>query len=254
MTEPSNPTPQRRVSYGPEPSQFFVVTTPSGSIDQIPVVGLIHGGFWRARHRLDLMNPLQGDLLARGFATCNIEYRRTGEPGGGYPGTLSDIAAALDHLAQTAGAYGVDPERLALVGHSAGGHLALWAASDHLVDSDPVASPRLRPRLVVGLAAVVDLYSAFVGGLGEGAVASLLGGSPADRPDGYRCAQPTLNPDVTLLVHGDADGRVPVEQSLHCRDRAQVMVFEGEDHFDVIDPASNSWQAVIGALDRFLAA
>lgn len=217
-----------------------------------PVAVLIHGGFWRAKYGLDYMDALQIDLVGRGFATYNLEYRRVGHDGGGYPGTLHDVAAGVDHLAEIAAELALDLSRVALIGHSAGGHLALWCAGrDQLPAGAPGAGPLVQPQLVIGLAAVIDLTRAAADGLGDGAIQEFIGGEPAEHPEAYRVAQPMLDPATTVLIHGDNDDRVPLEQSQQYADQVQVVVVPNEDHFDVIDPSTRSWAAALEALDRF---
>ena len=115
-------------AYGPGTDRFGELWRPAGD-GPWPVVALLHGGFWRARRTLELMRPLAADLAGRGFAAWNLEYRRVGQPGGGWPGTFQDVAAGLDHLAELAGREPLDLDRLVVAGHSAGGHLALWSAA-----------------------------------------------------------------------------------------------------------------------------
>ena len=110
------------------------------------MVVLLHGGFWRAQRTLELMRPLAADLAGRGFAAWNLEYRRVGQPGGGWPGTCEDVAAGLDHLARLAGREPLDLDRLVVAGHSAGGHLALWSAARPGRRPAPPGRGRWSPR------------------------------------------------------------------------------------------------------------
>jgi acetyl esterase/lipase len=229
-----------------------------------PVVVLVHGGFWRAGYGRDLMEPLARDLTARGYAAWNIEYRRLGEPGGGWPGTLADAAAAVDALAaaadqQAGSGHVLGLDRVVAVGHSAGGHLALWlAARPGLPATAPGAGPRVPVGAAVSLAGVADLHGANAARLGAGAAAALLGGDPREVPDRYALASPRARLPLgvpQLLLHGDADDRVPVEQSRdHARDAAaagdaaELVEFPGLGHFELIDPAHPSWAAVLDRL------
>ncbi len=239
------------VTYGTGPSQFGELAIPDEP-GKLPVVVLVHGGFWKATFDLDLMRPLAGDLNERGYATWNIEYRRVGEVGGGYPNTLLDVALAIDHLATLDERDRLDLDRVAVVGHSAGGHLALWAAARDTVPlGRPGANPTVIPKLAIGQAAVVDLAQAADARLGGGAVQALLDGELAAVPERYAAAQPDLaGTAARIVIHGDLDDIVPLEQSLGAGDSgADVVVIPGADHFDMIDPTHDAWAAVVSALE-----
>ncbi len=226
--------------YGAHPDQVANLQLPAGDGGPWACVVLLHGGFWRDRWDRTLMTPLARDLAGRGLAAWNVEYRRVGQDGGGWPGTLDDIGAALDALADQ---EGVDASRVAAVGHSAGGHLALWLASRR---DAPV-----RLRAAVALAGVCDLVSAAHARLGDGAVQAFLGGEPAAAPERYAAASPAALLPLgvpQLLVHGDADEIVPPSQSrsyadaaLAAGDAVELVVLEGADHFDVVDPGHAAW-------------
>lgn len=237
-------TGARTVAYGSHPDQVAELRLPDGDGPH-PVAVLVHGGFWREPYRRDLMVPLAQDLTARGWATWNLEYRRVGGAGG-WPATFDDVAAGITALADQP----VDLGRLLIVGHSAGGHLALWAAS-----RGPAA-------LVVSLGGVSDLEEAAALGLGDGAAQELLGGEPDEVPERYAAASPPrLLPlrAPLLLVHGDADQEVPVATARRFAARAadagapcELLELPGVDHFAVIDPASPAWAATLAAVDRLL--
>jgi acetyl esterase/lipase len=222
----------------------------------------LHGGFWRDAYDRSHTGPLAEALAAAGFAVCAPEYRRTGQPGGGWPGTFDDVAAAVDGLpGLVAAASGglVDPGVVVLGGHSAGGHLALWAASRHRLPAGSPWRTEARGRHgVVALAPVSDLASCFERALGGQAAGALMGGGPAEFPERYRAADPArlLPAGVPVrLVHGTADDRVPSEMSLSYAARAQVagdeetecVLLPGAGHFDVIDPLSAAWLPVLTA-------
>lgn len=205
-------------AYGPHPDQHVDVEVPDGS--SRGDVALIHGGFWRARYDKSLMEPLAPDLVARGFTAWNVEYRRVGT-GGGVPETLDDVVAALE----------LAGPGVVAVGHSAGGHLALWAAGTG------------RVRAAISLAGVADLRAAERDDLSNGAAREFAG----DRLDEADPMQ-RLPLDVpVLLVHGDRDDAVPIEQSRTFARAAgaELIELDGVGHFDVIDPANESWQRVI---------
>ena len=306
------------VAYGEHPSQFIDVYTPAGAVPH-PVVVLIHGGFWRLPWGRDLMSGLAGDLVGRGFAVVNVEYRRLGEDGGGWPGTCEDIVSALsvlagkrewtgqssadlyadpDPRAGTGAGTGADPgtgtsagsepnpdpsldrgldldpdggldlgldlSRVALVGHSAGAYLALWAARH-----TPFPS-----RVVVSQSGVLDLRAAARDRLDGSAderlpaAVEFVGGEPDDTDfeAAYSLASPIellpLGPDVhQFVLHGDADNRVPFQQSVDyvaaaraVGDSVELAAFTGMGHFEVIDATHESWLRVVEELARRLGA
>src|SRR2546421_1676955 len=150
-----------RIAYGPEYLQFGELYLPNHA-EPYPVVILIHGGYWRARYDLTLMHGLGEDLAKRGIAAWNIEYRRIGDPGGGWPGTLLDVARAADFVHTLAPTYALDLKRVVAMGHSAGGHLALWlAARPRAQKSDDASEGKdNKPLAIMGvirLAGVGDL-------------------------------------------------------------------------------------------------
>lgn len=227
-----------------------------------PVVVFIHGGFWRNRYDLTLADAQVADAVESGHAALNVEYRRVGDPGGGFPGTLADVATAIDQLRDLADDFPLDLDSVAVVGHSAGGHLALWAGQRSRIPSGAVgAEPAVTPALVVGQAPVSDLTSAALSGMGAGAVADLMGGGPNDRVDHYALADPaSLLPVAVpqLIVHGTVDDDVPVDASRaylrsadpHGSGAVELIEFDGADHFDMIDPAHDSWIAVKRRISR----
>jgi acetyl esterase/lipase len=245
------------ISYGSAPEQFGVLHLPDRAAGPVPVVVLIHGGFWRNPYDLTLMDPLAADLVDRGFAVWNIEYRRLGDAGGGWPGTLTDVADAIDELAVIADDRAIDQPinlgRVAIVGHSAGGHLALWAAGRAaLPPGAPGASPVVVPIVAVGQGAVVDLLGAAAKPLGNGAVIELLGGTPAEVPDRYEVARPRLDAGPRMVsVVGTNDTIVPPQYSVDpARPEAvDVVEIDGADHFDLIDPTHEAWAAVVRELE-----
>ncbi len=247
----SLPAP-RTVSYGEDPSQLADLHLPSGDAAGLPVVVVVHGGFWGSSYGRDLGTPLAADLAARGVAAWNIEYRRIGN-GGGWPATFTDTAAAIDALAE-AGDGRLDLTRVVAVGHSAGGHLAAWAAGRAtLPPGVPGAAPAVVLRGVVAQAGVLDLVAAAYAGLGSGAAQRLLGGSPEEHPDRYALASPYARLPIAVplvAVHGTADVEVPVEQSRSYVAKARaaggdarLVELVAVDHFALIDAANSAWSA-----------
>jgi acetyl esterase/lipase len=227
------------------------------------VVVLLHGGFWKALYTKRLMSPLAEDVAARGWAAWNLEYRRIGSvPSGGWPGTFEDVAAGVDHLAQLAGPFHLDVTRVIAVGHSAGGHLALWAAGrNRLPPGAPGAKVVVALAGAIGLAPVADLLEATRLDLGGGAASRLLGGGPDRHPGRYAWASPAaLLPFgiPQVVVHGDHDATVPTEMSRRYVDQARAagddatLVELSGGHMELIDPSSAAWSATVGHARRLL--
>jgi acetyl esterase/lipase len=247
--------------YGPHASQRADLYVPPGP-GPYPVVVLIHGGSWQKRYGRVFMRWIAGDLLRRGYAVWNIEYRRLGE-GGGWPATFADVAAAIDLLATLDGER-LDLDRVTLLGHSAGGHLALWAAGrPNLPAGAPGAidgAPRVRPRRVISQAGVADLGGAYRLWHG-GAARALMGGSPEEVPERYAAGDPIrLLPLAipALIVHGVQDETVSVKLSRSYADAAhaaggevELVEIEGPAgrHRAHLDPRGAAWAAVVARLD-----
>jgi pimeloyl-ACP methyl ester carboxylesterase len=209
-----------RHRYGDHASQFcelYEVDEPEG------VAVLVHGGFWRARYGLELERALADDLVGRGWAVWNVEYRRLGG-GGGWPETYDDVRAAIEALPVAA-------ERVVAIGHSAGGHLAVRAAADV-----PLSG-------VVAQAGALDLYELWRLGTSDHVVRRFLGGSPSEVPGRYEAATPRPPGVPLLLVHGTLDEDVPVEIS---RDfgGGELVEIADEGHMEHLDPQSKCWRAV----------
>ncbi|MGY1606214.1 alpha/beta hydrolase family protein [Geodermatophilus sp. SYSU D00700] len=249
----------RTIPYGPHPDQFLELTLPAAADDPAPVAVVLHGGFWRAAYGVELARPLAADLAAAGWAAVAVEYRRVGA-GGGWPATLEDVAAALDALADLAPSDRLDLADVTVVGHSAGGHLAAWAAGrGRLPDGAPGARPRVRVTAAVLQAGVVDLDRAAERSLGRRAAQEFLGGEPGEVPGRYAAADPVrllpTGADV-LCVHGTDDDVVPPEQSERyaaaataAGDRVQVRLVAG-GHLEPIDPAGEAWAVVRAWLEQ----
>jgi acetyl esterase/lipase len=204
-----------------------------------PVAVLLHGGYWRSKYGKSLMRGVAGDLRRRGVAAWNVEYRRVGRHRGGWPMTLDDVAAAVDLLAEL-GDPRLDLGDVAVIGHSAGGQLAIWAAAR--------ADSRVEIRRVVAQSAVLDMVAA-----GEPA-AEFLGGSPRDVPERYAAADPMQLVPIgkpTLVVHGADDETVPLKRSRAYVEAARAvgdpveLVEPVPGHHRVhIDPRSEAWRIV----------
>lgn len=285
------PRAVRTIAYGSEPSQVGELYLPEGD-GPFPVVVLIHGGWWTAMFDHRQTVPLARDLVSRGFAVWNIEYRRVGEPGGGWPGTFDDVAAAVDAVADLDPA--VDPRRVLVVGHSAGGQLALWTAHrTALPQGVPGALPRITPIGAASLAGVLDLVDADKVGLGsvladldaepphgapppahpeaapavaaqvgDGITRLLLGGSFTEHEERYAVASPVLLADggvPVLVIHGTADEVIP---PVYARTYAESATAKGgdvtyvespgADHFGVVELDGHAWGVARGWLTERL--
>ena len=251
---------RHRHYYGDDPSQWgelFLPELPDGAM-QRGVVVVIHGGFWRSKYGAELGEPLARDLAAHGLAAWNLEYRRAGN-GGGWPHTFQDILAGIDKLQELAAPDALDLTKVVALGHSAGGHLAVWAAGrDRLplgleVEHGAVRMNNDGVRLtgVVSQSGVLNLAEAERLNLSIGAVANLLGGPSSEFPARHRNADPmaALPLDVPVYaVHATDDEDVPlamstsyVEASLAGTTPARLLTVPG-DHFALIDPAAEAYR------------
>lgn len=242
-TTTENPT--TIIAYGPHDAQTVECRIPSPAAGPCRGVAvLVHGGYWRSRFDASLMAPLVDDLVLRGWATANVEYRRSGN-GGGWPTTLEDVRTALDSLAAHEWRRSIDGP-LVGIGHSVGGQLTLLGAD--------------RLDAVVALAPVTDAVRTYQENLGEGAAAEFFGTGPDERPEAYSGASPVQQLPVgvsTLIVHGASDDRVPLDHSLDYAARARragdpvdLMVPHALDHLAAIDPAAVHWNAVLDWMER----
>ena len=255
ILERTPPPPDLRVAYGEDALQFGDLRLPAGAGPHPVVVG-IHGGFWRARYGLDYFGHVCAALTAAGIVTWNVEYRRLGNTGGGWPGTLTDVGMAVDYLRALAPTYGLDLARIVAVGHSAGGHLALWAAGRHKLPlGSALYAPRPLPLLgVVALAGVCDLRRAWELRLSDNVTQQLLGGTPDQMLERYAEASPAelLPLDVSqVLIHGTEDTNVPYEISADYSarasavgDAAELLTLPGAGHFEIVDPQAPEWVVV----------
>ncbi len=246
-----------QVRYGRHSDQVVDVLSPAEAV-ALPLVVVIHGGFWRQQYDRGHTAPQCAALATEGYAVAAVEYRRVGG-GGGWPETFSDLAEGLDALPDLLGDL-IDPARVILMGHSAGGHLALWAASRHRLPPGAPGHRAAPPPLrgVISLAGVADLGWAVAAGLGDDAVEAFLGAAPEADPDGrYDRADPArLLPTGirTICVHGGLDEHVPVDcaasyvaAALEAGDPVELRVLDWEDHFSLVTPGSAAWPRVVAA-------
>jgi acetyl esterase/lipase len=263
---PSQPA-DHRIAYGRDPNQFADLRIPA-TPGPHPVAILIHGGCWKADYAtLRDMAPIADALKAEGIATWNVEYRRLAQPGSGWPGTYEDVGHGVDYLRHIAGQYRLDLDHVIVVGHSAGGHLAMWVAAHkrlppgsvlHVADPLPI-------RGVVDLAGPGDMETEIaveVGACQSRVVEELLGGSPADVPERY--AQVSASRMLPLgvsqvLVWGDHDNLRPMwlgekyaQAATAAGDSVELLIVPGLGHFEVASPYSTAWPKVRGAIRSLL--
>lgn len=255
----------KKLSYGSDPLQFGELTLPEGPGPH-PVVINVHGGCWLAEYNIDHSRALANALAKDGIAVWNLEYRRVGNEGGGWPGTFLDVGNGADHLRTLSKEYPLDLSRVVAVGHSAGGYFALWLGARHKI---PAASEIHRdnplPLLgVVALAPASELDALHPKKICGNVVDRLMGGSPADLPDRYRSAMPSamlpLGIRQTVIVGKRDRDWTWVGESYRDKVRAageakfEFIEAPESGHFEVIDPNSSTWplvrQAVRGILDR----
>ena len=250
------PAKGERVQYGTHPLQFAELRFPSGK-GPFPLLFVIHGGWWLSAYDLTHIGHFCAKFTSYGIVTCSLEYRRIGDAGGGWPGTFLDVANAIDYFeARLTSDVRVDIKRAAVIGHSAGGHLALWLGGKHRIPKNSVLYTGQNQRLIaaISLAGVTNLPIAWELRLGDDAVGKLIGGSPDQYPERYAEASPLELLPMGLkqvLIHGRADEVVPISQSKGfaqtakaAGDEASLVSLDGFGHFELIDPESRAWDAV----------
>lgn len=234
----------QKISYGEDASQYGELSSPEGAERSAGVAVVVHGGYWRSQYGAELGRPLAADLAAHGVTVWNLEYRRAGD-GGGWTQTFDDVSAGIDKL----GELGVDTSRVVLLGHSAGGHLAVWAAGrGKLPAGAPGSAAKIPVTAVVSQSGLLDLKAARELNLSNGAVVNFLGASPPD--ERYRLADPMQQLPLGLpvyAVYGEADETVPPQLSKDyvaaaqaAGDPAELIRVPG-DHFALIDVTTPAW-------------
>ncbi|MFD1705187.1 alpha/beta hydrolase family protein [Siminovitchia sediminis] len=261
-----------RAAYGTNENQFGDLRIPEGS-GPFPVAIIIHGGFWRAAFDLEQMNQLADALTNHGVAAWNVEYRRVGQEGGGWPGTFLDIAKAADHLRVLAKSYPLDMTRVIAVGHSAGGHLASWLAARHKLpaDSELYTSDHPLPlKGVISLAGVCDLelmhdihqMKETLYGIVDNPTRDFIGGKPEEQKRRYQDGSPRELLPIGVphvLIHGTLDVNVPVGLSEHFEraaaqsgDSVTLKTIPTAEHFKLILPDMEAWPVLLEAVDTLL--
>ena len=267
--------PGERIAYGSSAQQFGELRVPDGQASH-PLAILVHGGCWRAQlgklpaaaTSLDLLRPLSVALAREGIASWNVEYRRLGQEGGGWPGTYQDVANAIDFSRTLASKYHLDLRRVVLVGHSSGGHLATWAAGRHKLAADSVlrtASP-LRVAGVVDIDGPADLATFItidrqVCGT-PSVVEELLGGGPDKLPERYREASAAgllpLGTKQELLIADKASEpwiesiKAYGEAAKRAGDPVTVTMMQTSGHFDGLNPKAPAWSTVLASIQSII--
>jgi acetyl esterase/lipase len=247
ILELAPPRADARIAYTSGMSHFGDLRIPRGKGPH-PVVVYLHGGYWRVAYDLTHAGHICAALTKAGYATWNLEYRRLGEPGGGWPGTLDDVLQGAQYLSKLTSKYALDLANVVAAGHSAGGQLALWLAAQK-------GAPPLRG--VTSLAGVCDLRRAWELKLSDTVVEQFMGGTPRQVPKHYDLASPIeLLPMKTpqRLLHGTADAIVPFEMSerfAKASKNAKLIRLNGAGHFELIDPRAKEWPTVLKSVTEW---
>ncbi|SEE33278.1 Acetyl esterase/lipase [Arthrobacter alpinus] len=256
------------IAYGPHSDQWGELFLPGLPTDRgVPsIVVVIHGGYWREGYTAELGIPVALDLMARGFAVWNLEYRRAGSDGaegaGGWPATFEDVASGIDALIGIAHQYGLNQLKIAALGHSAGGHLAVWAAGrGTLPDGAPGANPKASLIGVVSQAGLLDFTAAWRLNLSAGAVENLMGSTPAEQAAHYTVADPIAHLPVGVpihAVHSSEDESVPfgisqayVAAAVSAGDPAELHETSG-DHLAIITPGTAAYETSRLLIEKLL--
>ncbi|PEL09962.1 S9 family peptidase [Bacillus sp. AFS017336] len=267
-------TKKIHLNYGDDQWQYGELRIPEGPGPH-PVVVVIHGGFWKSIFAADLMDAVAEDLSKRGLATWNIEYRRVGNSGGAYPGTLKDVANATDFLETIAEQYCLDLSKVVAMGHSAGGQLAFWLAGRYRLQEDSILKTSSAPLLlkgVISLGGIIDLElmnnlinykQKIVKNMKiDNPVTDYVGGTPIEVPERYVEVSPVQLLPLKVpqvLIHGDLDVNVPVKLSALYKelaekagDQVKMITLPNVEHFEIIDPDSKVWDGIVNEVRNLL--
>jgi acetyl esterase/lipase len=263
---PARP-PDHRLEYGTDPNQFGELRLPAGRGPH-PVAVLVHGGCWKAEYAtLRDLAPMGDALKDNAIATWNIEYRRPRQQGSGWPGTYLDVGHAIDFLRQLATKFPLDLSRVIVVGHSAGGHLAMWSgARGRLSSNNTLHIPDPLPlRGVINLAGTIDMtenIEHMESQCRDNVVTTLLGGTPSVVPERYKEVSATATLPLRVpqvLIWGEHEDFVPlplaqryVNRATEAGDKARLIIVPAIGHFESASPASSAWPSVLGALRSLL--
>ncbi|MFB7142519.1 alpha/beta hydrolase family protein [Gottfriedia sp. NPDC056225] len=267
-------TKKIRLNYGDDQWQYGELRIPEGTGPH-PVAVVIHGGFWKSMFAVDLMDAVAEDLTKRGIATWNIEYRRVGNIGGAYPGTLNDVANATDFIETIGEQYDLDLTKVVAMGHSAGGQLAFWLAGRYRLQEDSILKTSSAPLLlkgVVSLGGIIDLElmnnlinykQRIVKNMKiDNPVTDYVGGTPFEVPERYAEVSPVQLLPLKVpqvLIHGDLDVNVPVKLSVLYKelaekagDQVKMITLPNVEHFEIIDPNSKVWDNIVNEVMNLL--
>lgn len=229
-----------KLAYGEEPLQYGLLWLPAdvSSGKPAPLVIFVHGGCWLSTYDINHSNAFSSALSQAGYAVWSVEYRRSGDAGGGWPGSLNDVIQGIS-FAQSLKDYPIDLTRVVISGHSAGGHLALLAgaAQKHVFDNSNGI------KGVIGLAAISDISTYSLGDNScQTAVSGFMGGNYSNNSDAYHQATPNVRslPGQSLLLHGDGDNIVPVSQASNSH--IEHLIVPGAGHFDWIHPQTYAFK------------
>ena len=263
LAELSSGAAGTKIAYGTDPLQFGELHVPAGE-GPFPVVVFIHGGCWLAEYDITTTRPLAWALRDQGIAVWNLEYRRVGDPGGNYPGLLLDIGSGTDYLKQLAADYPLDLSKVVVMGHSAGGHLALWTGARKGIPADhELYQPDPLPLVgVVALAPAAALTQLHQQGTCDKVIDRLMGGSPAAYPNRYHYVEPArmapigVPQTVIMGVHDTVwtpfgEAYVTAAQALGDTMIERVMAPDS-GHFEMITPGTSTWKLVLEAVHAFL--
>ncbi len=252
----ATPAPTLTQRYGADDMRIGQLRLPEGT-GPFPVAVVIHGGCWSSDFEdLRGTQAVAAALTARGIATWNIEYRMVGNPGGGWPGTFEDVAAGVDYLTVLAETQPLDLSRVTLVGHSAGAHLAAFAASRAKLG--PAWAPRVTPQsvfIIDGPATLPQFVGLDAQVCGRPVIVPLMGGTPAQRPEEYRLASPAAHLPLGVrqyLVQGQfTPFMAPYAEAARASgDRVEVLQTDPSDHFVMMTPGTPDGDRTIDFIVR----
>lgn len=256
ITELAYRPADQHISYGMADEQYAELWLPAEGPAPAALIVLIHGGCWLAEYDISHIRPMAAELASHGLFVLALEYRRVGQESDGWPATFSDISDALDFI-PSLDHRRLDLSNVILVGHSAGGHLALWAAGRSLLKKPQslYRNKPFMPRGVIGLAAITDL-AAYAEGQNscQKVTSRLMGGLPSEKPGRYAQASPSLLGTAipTVLLHGEQDPVVPISQAQALR-QARLVTIEGAGHFDLIHPGREAFPHLLTSIQELLA-